>query len=91
MAVSLEKSVENLTKSGLFSADELSAFQENLPPEKRPQDAQGLARELVRAKRLTEYQVEGVYRGKTRGLAFGEYTILEPIGAGAVDSGLRLR
>ena len=54
MVVSLEQFVENLTKSGLFSADELSAFQDSLPPEKRPQDAQGLARELVRAKKLTK-------------------------------------
>ena len=35
---------------------ELSAFQESLPPEKRPKDAKGLARELILAKRLTKYQ-----------------------------------
>ena len=68
MAVTLEQFVENLTKSGLFSADELSAFQDNLPPDKRPNDVQGLARELIQASKLTRFQAQAVYQGKTKGL-----------------------
>jgi hypothetical protein len=37
MAVTPEQFAENLTKSGLFSAEELAAFQEGLPPQKAAQ------------------------------------------------------
>lgn len=84
MAVSLELFIENLTTSGLFSEAELSAFQESLPSERRPGDAQGLARELILAKKLTKYQAAQVYQGKTKGLLFGEYAVLEKIGEGGM-------
>ena len=84
MAVTLEQFVENLTRSGLFTAEEIESFQESLPPERRPKDVQGLARELIQAKRLTRYQAAALYQGKTRGLVLGEYVILEKIGSGGM-------
>jgi len=84
MAVTLEQFVEHLTRSGLLTAEEVASFQESLPPERRPKDVQGLARELVQAKRLTRYQAAALYRGKTRGLVLGEYVILEKIGSGGM-------
>ena len=84
MAVTLEQFVENLSRSGLLTAEELASFQESLPPERRPKDVQGLARELVQAKRLTRYQAAALYQGKTRGLVLGEYVILEKIGSGGM-------
>ncbi|MFH1924059.1 MAG: protein kinase, partial [Planctomycetota bacterium] len=84
MAVSLEQFVDNLIQSGLFSAAELAAFQESLPSEKRPKDAQGLARELNRAGKLTKYQAAQVYQGKTKGLVLGDYVILDEIGHGGM-------
>jgi len=84
MAISLEEFVKNLVRSGLLSAAEVSSFQESFPPEKRPHDAEGLARELIRAGKLTKYQAAAVYKGKTKGLVFGEYTVLEQIGAGGM-------
>ena len=91
MAVSLKQFGENLTKSGLFSAEELTAFQESLPPEKRPNDAKGLARELILAKKLTKYQAAMVYKGRIKGLVLGSYTILDQIGAGGMGQVLKAR
>jgi len=91
MAPTLRQFIENLTRSGLLSAAEVSEFRDSLPPERRPDTAQSLARELVQAKRLTKYQAAAVYQGKTKGLVFGEYTILDKIGAGGMGLVLKAR
>jgi len=91
MPVSLTEFAENLVRSGLFSAAELAEFQKSLPPERRPKDARGLARELIQAGRLTKYQAAAVYQGKTKSLVFGEYTVLELIGQGGMGQVLKAR
>ncbi|MFH1922608.1 MAG: serine/threonine-protein kinase, partial [Planctomycetota bacterium] len=91
MPIPLGQFVENLIQSGLFSAAELAAFQDRLPPEKRPKDAQGLARELNRAGKLTKYQAAQVYQGKTRGLLLGDYVVLDRIGAGGMGEVFKAR
>src|SRR5207253_1203494 len=53
MALSLEQFIHRLAGSGLLSAEEVRAFQNALPGGKKPADAQALARELVRHKKLT--------------------------------------
>jgi len=82
MSISLEEFAQHYTQLKLMSAEELAAFQEALPPERRPRDVTGLARELVRADKLTKYQAAAIYQGKTKGLVFGEYTVLDKIGGG---------
>ena len=84
VTVSLERFVQDLTQSGLMSATEISSFQENVPPEKRPTDAATLARDLVRANKLTKYQAQVVYQGNTKGLVFGEYVVLDKLGEGGM-------
>ena len=84
MPVTLEQFVQNLVQSGLFTADELAAFQDSLPPDHRPQKPQDLARELIQAGRLTEYQAAQVYQGKAKGLVLGDYVIQDEIGAGGM-------
>jgi len=91
MAVTLRQFVENLVRAKLFTADELSAFQETFPPEKRPKDAQALARELIQANRLTKYQAVMVYQGRTKGLVLGNYTVLDQIGAGGMGQVLKAK
>jgi serine/threonine protein kinase len=84
MAVTVEQFIERLTQSGLMSAAEVSTFRDSLPPDKRPKDVQQLARALVQHGKLTKYQAQAVYEGKTKGLVFGEYTVLEQIGEGGM-------
>ncbi|HUY37129.1 MAG TPA: reverse transcriptase domain-containing protein [Pirellulales bacterium] len=55
--------MKGLEQSGLISPSDLRALREKLPPE-RQRDAQELARELVRRKVLTTYQVKEAYQGK---------------------------
>ena len=88
---SLGQFIESLANSGLLTVEEVRAFRDSLPPERRPRDAQALARELVRAEKLTKYQAGEVYHGKTKGLAFGEYTVLDKIGAGGMGVVLKAR
>jgi len=84
LAVSLEQFVQNLTASGLMSAAEVTSFQQSLSPDKRPKDAETLARQLVQASRLTRYQAQAVYQGKVKGLVFGEYRVLDKLGQGGM-------
>ena len=91
MAITLKQFVEHLTDSGLMSTEEVSAFEDGLPPEQRPSDVQGLARELVKSGKLTRYQVQAVYQGRTRGLVLGDYVVLDKIGAGGMGQVLKAR
>ena len=89
MPVSLLQLIERLTRSGLLTAEEVAAFEASLPPEKRPQTAQDLARELILADRLTRFQAEAVYRGHLKGLVMGNYVVLDRIGAGGMGEVLK--
>jgi len=91
VAVTIEQFVGNLVQSGLMSADEVSAFEQGLPVQKQPHDAQMLARELVAAGKLTKYQAQLVYQGRPKGLVFGEYTVLDKLGQGGMGVVLKAR
>jgi serine/threonine-protein kinase len=84
MSFSIEQFVERLTQSGLMSVAEASAFQNSLPPDKRPKDVQQFAQLLVQQGKLTKYQAQAVYQGKTKGLVFGEYVVLDKLGEGGM-------
>ena len=84
MAVTVEQFIERLTQSGLMSAAEVSTFQDSLPPDKRPKDVQQFARALVQHGKLTKYQAQAVYEGKTKGLVFGQYVVLDKLGEGGM-------
>ena len=81
MPIPLEQFVRQLEESGVLASETLKDF---LPPRQSPKDAEDLARELVRHKKLTRFQAEEVYRGKGRSLALGNYILLEKIGAGGM-------
>ena len=94
MAVTLEQFIANLVQSGLMSAAEVEGFQQTfagLPRGQRPADAQALARHLVQSGRLTKYQVQAIYQGKTKGLVFGEYLVLDKLRQGGMGVVLKAK
>jgi hypothetical protein len=84
MTVALEEFIERLDESGLLPADEARAAADKLPGDQRSHGAEWLARELVRQNKLTRYQANLVYNGKTKGLVLGNYVLLEKIGEGGM-------
>ena len=88
MAVALEQFVKQLEDSGIIAGDTLKDF---IPPKGSPKDAMDLARELVRQKKLTKFQVEEVSKGNGKSLVLGNYVLMEQIGAGGMGQVFKAR
>jgi serine/threonine-protein kinase len=73
---------DELVASGLMTAEEVNAALARLPSDEKPHNGKELAKALVRARRLTKFQAQAVYQGKTRGLVLGSYVILDRLGEG---------
>jgi len=84
MPVSLDDFVRSLTGSGLLTADEVLASLKAFPGGRRPGSAAELAAELFRQKKLTKYQAQALYHGRTWALVVGNYVILERLGMGGM-------
>jgi len=67
-----------------MSDDEIRAFLTDLPADKRPHDSEILARDLVKAQKLTRFQALNLCHGKAKNLVMGEYLVLDNIGAGGM-------
>ncbi|GEM_PF-2128602 len=81
MPLSLDQFVQQLTDSGLMSAEDIAAFSAGLS--EQPAGAEGLARELIDADRLTPFQAKLVWQGKAGGLIIGsEADLLQIVFAG---------
>jgi len=89
--VTEEQFVESLVQSGLMSAGEVWSFRQSLPPEGYPDSAHQLASELIRQGKLTPYQAATIDRGRLQDLVFGEYTVLDEIGAGGMGRVFKAR
>ena len=82
---------QQLTDSGLMSADDLRAFVEGLPADARPTDGEALAKALVKHKRLTKFQAQQLYDGEGKSLTLGNYVILDKLGQGGMGMVLKAR
>ena len=74
--------IRELVASHLMARAEVDAFLACLPPEEQPQTGEDLAKALYRHHRLTRFQTQAVFQGKTKGLVLGNYVILDKIGPG---------
>ena len=88
MAVPLEKFVQQLEDSGVIAGETLKDF---IPPSASPKDAEELALELVRQKKLTKFQAEEISKGKAKSLTMGNYVLMEKIGAGGMGQVFKAR
>ena len=84
----LEQFVKHLEDSGILAGETLKEF---LPPKSDPKDAEELARELVRQKKLTKFQAEQVWQGKGGSLVLDNYVLLEKIGQGGMGQVFKAR
>ena len=84
LSVTLEKFVEDLGGSGIISAKELSALKDRCGSDEPPSDSMVLAKELIKTGRLTKFQAKTVLQGNANVLSFGQYTVLDRIGAGGM-------
>jgi serine/threonine protein kinase len=84
MGISVKEYVESLSTYNLLLPADLSALRDQIPPGKLGDDSEHVARDLIRQGKLTKYQASNVYQGRAKGLVFGEYVVLEKIGAGGM-------
>lgn len=84
MSVSVDGFLKHLSDSGVLSSEDVLEVESQIPSEKRKQDAQSLARELVRLKKLTPFQANVLYNEKPAPLILGNYVLQDKIGAGGM-------
>jgi eukaryotic-like serine/threonine-protein kinase len=84
MPVVLDRFLESLRQSGLLSEEEIADFLAGLGEDERPVTGDDLAQSLHRHRKLTRFQIQSVYQGKTKGLVLGNYVVLDKIGQGGM-------
>ncbi len=88
--MTVEQFTERVTSSGVLPNEELSEWLAGLPADARARsDAEALARELVKHKKLTKFQAEQIYAGKGAALSLGNYLVLDKLGEGGMGMVLK--
>ena len=67
MTVILDQFIHSLVESGLMAKEEILAFIDAQPADGRPTDGKALAKLLFQQDKLTKFQIQCIYQGKTNG------------------------
>lgn len=81
MALELNQFVKLLEDTGIFPGD---TIKELINSPQSPKNAEDLAKELIRQKKLTKFQAEELWKGRAKSLSLGNYILLDKIGAGGM-------
>ncbi len=77
---------KSLVDCGLIEENDLQTFLYGLVADKTCLSVEELARELIRAGKLTRFQAQAIYQGKTNGLVLGNYVVLDKLGQGGMGT-----
>jgi serine/threonine protein kinase len=89
MAMTIEQFRQQVVQAGLLTDAEVAACLQHCDPERRPNNVESLANELVRAGKLTKFQAAAIYQGKSKGLVLGDYLVLDKLGQGGMGMVLK--
>ncbi len=84
MTMTVRQFVESLSSNGILSTGEVTSLRTGLTPEQEAADADAFVRKLVQQGKLTKFQAINLYQGRAKGLLFGEYVVLDKLGAGGM-------
>ena len=84
MRITLDQLVQHLSDSGLMSAEEAAKLCERLSATDGAAESESIVGELSASGKVTAFQAERVCAGHVGGLVFGEYVVLDRIGAGGM-------
>ena len=84
MSVPIDEFIATLTESGLMAQEEVDEFLAGVSEQEKPEDGEQLAKLLYRSEKLTKFQTQCIYQGKTKGLVLGNYVVLDKIGKGGM-------
>jgi serine/threonine protein kinase len=84
MPLTLEQFVEVLSDIGFMAEGEVYDFLDDFPLGKEPTSARRLVQEMLQHNKLTKFQAELMFRGKTKSLVMGNYIVLDRIGRGGM-------
>ncbi len=84
MAVLLDQFVQTLSDSGLMTKEDVQQLLVGMSDDDKPKTGEEMAKLLFRQGKLTKFQTESVYKGRSKGLILGDYVLLEQIGEGGM-------
>lgn len=90
-ALTLDEFIFNVTSSGVLSEAEIGPVQQHLSSAEKPASAVDLAELLLEQNKLTRFQAELLCEGKSDGLLFGDYVILDKIAVGGMGQVFKAR
>jgi serine/threonine protein kinase len=84
MALTPQRFIDALRDFGLLDPEDLIALDSKLSAAAPPIEMAALAGALIQSGKLTEYQAAVVSEGSAKSLVYGEYVVLDKLGAGGM-------